>query len=117
METAAVERMTRRIGMVAEPYRTGRGGAYMRASRVLAAVGAAGAALSGTPLLPAGPPRRVAAAVSGAALLGASAATRWGVFHAGMASARDPKYTVIPQRERLTERAGAAQPPQVPPPA
>ena len=107
IETAAVERMTRRIGMVAEPYRTGRGGAYMRASRILAVLGAAGAALSGTSAVPAGRPRRIAAAVSGAALLGASAATRWGVFHAGMASARDPKYTVVPQRERLRERARA----------
>jgi hypothetical protein len=45
------------------------------------------------------------AAVSGAALIGASATTRWGVFHTGMASARDPKYTVVPQRQRLAERA------------
>jgi DMSO reductase anchor subunit len=117
METAAVERMTRRIGMVAEPYRTGRGGAYLRASKVLAALGATGAALSGTSVVPAGRARRIVAAVSGAALLGASAATRWGVFHAGMASARDPKYTVVPQRQRLTERAGTAQPPPAPPPA
>ena len=47
---------------------------------------------------------RVAAAVSGAALLAASAATRWGIYHAGMASAGDPKYTVVPQRERLNQR-------------
>ena len=114
METAAIERMTRRIGMTAEPYRTGRGGAYLRAGKVLAVFGAAGAALSGTPLVPAGRPRRLAAAVSGAALIGASAATRWGVFHAGMASARDPKYTVVPQRQRLAERAGTAQPPPSP---
>jgi formate dehydrogenase major subunit len=48
---------------------------------------------------------RVAAAVSGAALVAASAATRWGIYHAGMASAADPKYTVVPQRDRLNERA------------
>jgi hypothetical protein len=30
-----------------------------------------------------------------------SACTRFGVFEAGQASARDPKYTVVPQRERL----------------
>ena len=51
--------------------------------------------------MPGGRPRRVGRRVSGAALIGASAATRWGVFHAGMASARDPKYTVVPQRQRL----------------
>jgi len=31
----------------------------------------------------------------------ADSGTRFGVFEAGMASARDPKYTVVPQRERL----------------
>jgi hypothetical protein len=30
--------------------------------------------------------------------------TRCGVFDAGMASAKDQKYTVIPQRERLSAR-------------
>jgi len=43
--------------------------------------------------------------------MAASAATRWGIFHAGLASAADPKYTVVPQRERREarqrERAGA----------
>jgi hypothetical protein len=67
--------------------------------------------------VPGGRPRRLVAALSGAALLGASAATRWGVFHAGMASARDPKYTVVPQRQRLNERAGPAGQPAASPPA
>ena len=26
--------------------------------------------------------------------------TRFGIFEAGMASARDPKYTIVPQRQR-----------------
>jgi hypothetical protein len=112
MEAAALERMTRRIGMTAEPYHTGRGGAYLRACKILGALGAAGAAVSGIPAIPAGRPRQAAAAASGAVLLAASAATRWGVFHAGMASARDPKYTVVPQRQRLTERAAASGSPR-----
>ena len=33
-----------------------------------------------------------------------SACTRFGVFEAGQASARDPRYTVVPQRERLARR-------------
>lgn len=99
MELAAFERMERRIGMVAEPYSRGRGGAYVKAGKALALLGAAGAAL--------GQRNRIAAAVSGAALVAASAATRWGIYHAGMASARDPKYTVVPQRERLAKRAAA----------
>jgi len=117
MEMAAFERMTRRIGMTAEPYRAGRGGAYIRAGQVLGALGATGAALSGTPLVRGARPRRVIAALSGAALLGASAATRWGVFHAGMESARDPKYTVVPQRQRLAELSAPAGRPVGLPPA
>jgi hypothetical protein len=100
METAAFERMEHRTGMVAEPYSEGRGGAYVKAGKALALAGAAGAAL--------GRRSRVASALSGAALIAASAATRWGIYHAGMASAGDPKYTVVPQRQRLTERAEAA---------
>jgi hypothetical protein len=34
-----------------------------------------------------------------------SACLRFGVFEAGQESARDPRYTVVPQRERL-ERDG-----------
>ena len=99
-EMAASELMTRRMGMVAEPYRAGRSGAYMRASRVLSAAGATGALL--------GRRNRVIAALSGAALLGASAASRWGVFHAGLASAADPRYTVVPQWQRRD--GGPAEP-------
>ena len=96
METAAFERMEHRIGMVAEPYSTGRGGMYVKAGKALAGLGVAGAALSGR--------SRVAAVLSGTALIAASAATRWGVFHAGLASAADPKYTVVPQRQRMQGR-------------
>jgi predicted MFS family arabinose efflux permease len=44
---------------------------------------------------------RVLSALSGAALLASSAATRFGIYHGGVASAKDPKYTVAPQRQRL----------------
>jgi hypothetical protein len=37
------------------------------------------------------------------ALLAGSAATRFGIFHAGQQSAADPRYTVIPQRNRLEQ--------------
>jgi formate-dependent nitrite reductase membrane component NrfD len=100
METAAFERMEHRIGLSAEPYSAGRGGAYVKAGQALALLGAAGSLLSRR--------SRVAAALSGTALIAASAATRWGIYHAGLASARDPKYTVIPQRQRLDERAASA---------
>ena len=100
MEMAAFERMERRVGLVAEPYSSGRGGTYVKAGKVLSMLGMAGAVL--------GRRSRLASALSGAALLAASAATRWGIYHAGMASADDPKYTVIPQRQRLTQRTPAA---------
>ncbi|PZS39638.1 MAG: polysulfide reductase, partial [Pseudonocardiales bacterium] len=94
-ELAAFERMKRRIGMTAEPYSQGRGGGYIRAGKILSMVGLAGTLL--------GRRSRVLSTVSGAALIAASAATRWGIFHAGMQSATDPKYTIVPQRERLRE--------------
>ncbi|MGA9308741.1 MAG: NrfD/PsrC family molybdoenzyme membrane anchor subunit, partial [Pseudonocardiaceae bacterium] len=99
-ELAAFERMQRRIGMTAEPYSQGRGGGYLRAGKILSGVGLVGALL--------GRRSRVLSAVSGAALIAASAATRWGIFHAGLQSATDPQYTIVPQRERLR----AAAPPE-----
>ncbi|MGW4080801.1 NrfD/PsrC family molybdoenzyme membrane anchor subunit [Streptomyces asiaticus] len=97
METAALKAMERRLGVVAETYREGRAGKLMRAAEALSAAGALGGAVLGCRSRP-------AAALSGAALLAASACTRFGVFHAGMRSAEDPKYTVLPQRERLEAR-------------
>ncbi|WP_448331332.1 NrfD/PsrC family molybdoenzyme membrane anchor subunit [Streptomyces sp. DSM 41534] len=97
VETAAAKVMERRLGVVAETYREGRAGRLMRAAEALSAAGALGGALLGSR-------GRTAAAVSGAALLAASACTRFGVFYAGMRSAEDPKYTVLPQRERLDAR-------------
>ena len=45
--------------------------------------------------------------VSGLSLLTASALTRFGVFDAGMESARDPRYTIEPQKRRLAARRAA----------
>lgn len=91
-ELTAFERMRRSAGMVAEPYSTGKGGNYVTASKALSLAGALGALL--------GRRNRVVRTLSGAALVAASAATRFGVFHAGVDSANDPRYTVVPQRER-----------------
>ncbi|MGB6244574.1 MAG: nitrite reductase, partial [Gordonia sp. (in: high G+C Gram-positive bacteria)] len=51
--------------------------------------------------------RRALAALSGAALVAASACTRFGVFHAGIESAHDPRYTIEPQKRRLAARRAA----------
>jgi hypothetical protein len=88
--------MESRLGIVAETYREGRAGRLMRAARALNVAGALGGAVLGRR-------SRAAAALSGAALLAGSACTRFGVFEAGRASAVDPKYTIVPQRERLAQ--------------
>jgi formate-dependent nitrite reductase membrane component NrfD len=97
VEIVAERLMERRLGMIAETLHTGPAGRKMRAARVLTALGAVGAgAFAGR--------SRTAGAGVGAALLAGSLSIRLAVFEAGMASARDPKYTVGPQRERLAAR-------------
>jgi formate-dependent nitrite reductase membrane component NrfD len=83
-----------RLGMVAETMRTGTAGRRLKAAKALTVAGALG---TGTLARR----NRAAAVLSGGALLAASALTRFGIFAAGMASARDPKYTVEPQRARM----------------
>ena len=100
-ELAVEHRMEKSMGLSAETLHLGTPGKLMRASKIFTAVGAAGALLLGGR-------SRVAAAVSGAALLAGSACTRFGVFEAGPASVHDPKYTIVPQRERLNRRRAAA---------
>jgi hypothetical protein len=65
-----------------------------RASELLTAAGLAGT------VLVAGR-SRAGAVASGIALLTGSAFQRFGVFEAGVESTKDPRYTVVPQRERL----------------
>lgn len=91
VEAASVERMERSLGVVGDVYATGRAGRYLRAGKVCGAVGVAAAQL--------GRRSRAASLLAGAALLGGSLATRFGVLHAGLASADDPRYTVVPQRD------------------
>lgn len=86
------------LGLTGEPYRTGRAGALLRAGKLLLAAGTTGALLARR--------SRWLSALSGAALVASSLATRFGVFEAGFASARDPRYTVLPQRHRADARAG-----------
>ena len=97
-ELSAKRLMLRRMGATAEPYQDGKAGRLLRAAEALTAGGAAGAVLARR--------SRPGLVLSGAALLAGSALTRLGIFEAGRASARDPKYTVGPQRERLAGRAG-----------
>ncbi len=93
-EMTAVKVLERRIGIVAENYHEGRAGGLMRTAEALTLAAVAGAVTLGRR-------SRAAAALSGAALLAASACARFGIFEAGRRSAADPRYTVAPQRERL----------------
>ncbi len=88
-------RMERSMGLSAETLHGGMAGRLFTASRVLTIAGTVGTVALGSR-------NRVAAAMSGAALLAGSVCTRFAIFEAGQASARDPRYTVIPQRERIT---------------
>jgi hypothetical protein len=98
LELAMAQRMEHSMGISAETLRTGKAGRLMNASRALTIGGAVGAVVGGR--------RRGIAAVSGAALLAGSASARFAIFEAGQASARDPRFTVEPQRERLHRAAG-----------
>jgi hypothetical protein len=93
LELLFEQQMERSMGLAAEPLHQGKAGRLMRAAKVLTAAGAVGTLVSGR--------SRVLAAASGAALMAGSACTRFGIFEAGQESAKDPKYTVVPQRERL----------------
>ncbi|SFC66419.1 Polysulphide reductase, NrfD [Nocardioides terrae] len=102
LELVASERITKK-GLVAEPYRIGRPGRLMRFARNASVVASGATALAGGR-------SRVLSAVAGATYLASSVTTRFGVFEAGLASAKDPKYVVVPQKERLArkETGGAA---------
>jgi hypothetical protein len=84
--------------MVAETLHEGTAGRRLRAAKALTAAGAlAGATVARR--------SRLGAVAAGACLVAGSALTRFGIFAGGMASARDPRYTVGPQRERRAARA------------
>ncbi|MFI2713415.1 NrfD/PsrC family molybdoenzyme membrane anchor subunit [Micromonospora sp. NPDC018662] len=97
LELWGAHRVENRLGLLSEPYADGTPGKLLRAGRALTAAGVVGALV--------GRRSRLLSAVSGSALLAAAVCTRFGIFHGGVASARDPKYTVVPQRERADRRA------------
>jgi hypothetical protein len=101
-ELAASQAMERSTGVVGETFVQGRAGVLLRAAKALTGLGALGAATVARR-------SRLAAGLSGAALLAGSALTRFGIFEAGRASTIDPKYTVEPQRARVDARTEAAR--------
>jgi formate-dependent nitrite reductase membrane component NrfD len=93
-ELVASRVMEHRMGLVREAYEHGQAARLGQAAEVLNVAG-----LLGTVFL-AGR-SRTGAAASGLALLAGSALQRFRVFDAGVESTKDPKYVVVPQRERL----------------
>ncbi|MFB9322665.1 NrfD/PsrC family molybdoenzyme membrane anchor subunit [Cryptosporangium minutisporangium] len=101
-ELAAEQRMEGRLGLVGGVVHEEKPKKFLTAAKVLTAGGAVGAALFARR-------SRTAAVLSGAALLAGSLCTRLGVLHAGIASTKDPKYVVGPQREELAQQEQLAQ--------
>ena len=97
VELAAMHRVEHNHGIVSEPFREDKAGAQLKAARACAAGGAVLTLVAGR--------RRLGAIAAGTLLAAGSLLTRFGVYEAGMASAKDPKFTVVPQRERLAKRA------------
>lgn len=100
VENAVFKLMEKRLGMVGEPYSKSEAGRYKKIAQ--------GCTIGGAALLAAAGGRsRLAAVAGGAAVLAGEVAVRWSVFKAGFQSARDPKYTIEPQRERASDQAPA----------
>lgn len=96
-EIAVTKAMEEQMDEVShEPFRIGKAGTYLKWAERLTIAGGIGAALGGK--------NRVVAVLSGAALVGASALTRFGVLEAGLDSTKDPKYVIEPQKRRLEQR-------------
>lgn len=101
MEMAGARSVRHTMGLLSEPYLRGRPARLLQAGEVLTATGVAGALLGGR--------SRVVRTVSGICLLAASLATRFGIFEGGVESTKDPKYVVVPQRERMALRESQAK--------
>ncbi len=99
-ELVASKLMEHRLGMIGEAYETGSAHRLRKWSEYLTAAGLIGT-LAARRSRPAG-------VLSGLALMAGSALQRFGVYEAGVASTKDPRYVVTPQRERLAARAGQA---------
>ncbi|WP_134774097.1 NrfD/PsrC family molybdoenzyme membrane anchor subunit [Ornithinimicrobium flavum] len=82
-----------------EPLEEGEAGRKLRLAKALTVAGGLGTLLTGR--------SRLLSVASGAALAAASALTRFGMVEGGIESAKDPRFTVGPQRRRLEERRAA----------
>jgi formate-dependent nitrite reductase membrane component NrfD len=97
-EGGLMQAMELRLGQAGEVYHQGAAGKLSWAAKGLATVGAALLARRGRK-------SRAAAVLGGTLVCAGELCVRWAVFKAGFQSARDPKYVVESQRQRV-ERNG-----------
>jgi formate-dependent nitrite reductase membrane component NrfD len=102
-DLVAMRRLERHLAQLEldEPLRTGPAGSKLALARVLTVAGGLGTVFARR--------SRLVATASGAALATASALTRFGIVEAGIESARDPRYTVGPQKARLERRRASGR--------
>lgn len=98
--------MERRLGEEAQPLHEGKAATFHTAARVLNVAGAVTTAVARR--------NKVLNVAGGAMLVAGSFCTRYAIYHAGQESAKDPVYTVRPQRRRaaqkMAEGRGVTQP-------
>lgn len=100
-ELGLMELMKHNMGEVKEAFtESEKAHRYERAAQIATGIGIAAGALLGKR-------SRIASAVAGAGLLVGSALTRFAIFEAGLQSAENPRYTVVPQRKRLADGGGS----------
>lgn len=97
-EVGLLRIMRRGMGDAGEAFsESPKGRRYERMATAATATGVVVAALAGRR-------SRLASALAGVSMLAGSAFTRFAIFEAGLTSAENPRYTIVPQRRRLESR-------------
>lgn len=99
-ELALMQLMKKAMGEAAGAFAESHKG--RRYERIAAAVTGAGIGVAAL----AGRRSRLASALAGVSILAGSAFTRFAIFEAGLTSAENPRYTIVPQRRRVQQRQG-----------
>lgn len=95
-ELAASRLMEQQLGLVGQAYSTGKAQRLRHWAERLTAAGLIGTVIAARR-------SRALAVISGLALVAGSLLQRFGIFEAGVASTKDPRYVIVPQRQRVTE--------------
>jgi formate-dependent nitrite reductase membrane component NrfD len=97
-ELALMQLMKKAMGEAGEAFsESQKGHRYEQKATAVTTAGIAVAALAGRRSRP-------ASALAGTAILAGSAFTRFAIFEAGLTSAENPRYTIVPQRRRVLKR-------------